>query len=498
MRRTPLPPPPAPRRPKVDAAGLAGIFLLLLGIPAARPEEPPLTTCASLRSLSHEAAERGQPVRVRGTITYTHPDFYGGMVLQDDTAGIYVDRAFSRDHHLDSQNPPWPKTVPRGALVEIEGVTWSGHYAPVLAPMKIRVLGPGSLPKAVPLAFSEALDGRWDCQCVQLHGVVQFAENRPDLTERSRLDLVANGGRIPVESLTLLPNPARLVDAEVEVQGVAFTYFNTRGELVGVRLETTDDADLQVLNPGREDPFSAPEVPISTLRPFSPEETNFHRCRCTGTVTLAHPGSYFYLQEGGRGIRVETLDRSPLVPGDRVEAAGFVEVADDFGKLRNAAIRKLGTAGRPAPTVINRARVLGTEKIGAVTNADDTDGLFGRLIGRLEKVDLANPDGPRLFIESEGYLVTATLARPASEAEMARFEPGSDVRIDGVIRVELASGWPAQAYPMPKSFQLLVDAPADIAVLHGAPWWTPRRVWLLLGGICGILALTLGWNWLLR
>jgi signal transduction histidine kinase len=464
----------------------------------AHSEDAPLTTCAAIRALSREAAERGLPVDIRGTVSYSQPQRFGGMVLQDATAGVYVDRAFSRDHGLVSDGVPWPESLPRGTLVEVKGVTWSGHFAPVLGPSEIRVLGTGPLPEASPLAFSEALDGRWDCQGVRLRGVVQFAENRSNSTERGRFDLVANGGRIPVESIAPLADPARLVDAEVEARGVAFTYFNNRGELVGVRLEITDAGDLRVLQPGREDPFAAPEVPLSTLRPFSPGETNFHRCRCTGTVTLARPGRYFYLQEAGRGVRVETLDAMPLVPGDRVEAAGFVEVADDFGKLRNAVIRKLGTASRPAPATIDRRRVLGTELPGAVTNAEDTDGLFARFYGHLEKVDLANLEGPRLFVESEGHLVTATLVRAGFDGAVARFEPGSDLRIDGVIRVELASGWPAQAYPMPANFQLLVDAPADIAVVHGAPWWTPRRVWLLLGGICGVLAVTLGWNWLLR
>ena len=81
---------------------------------------------------------------------------------------------------------------------------------------------------------------------------------------------------------------------------------------------------------------------------------------------------------------------------------------------------------------------------------------------------------------------------------MASFEPGSEVRIDGVIRVELASGWPAQDFPRPVNFRLFVHGPEDVVIVHAAPWWTPQRLWLLLSGILALLALTLGWNWLLR
>jgi signal transduction histidine kinase len=48
------------------------------------------------------------------------------------------------------------------------------------------------------------------------------------------------------------------------------------------------------------------------------------------------------------------------------------------------------------------------------------------------------------------------------------------------------------------NFRVFVHGPEDLTVVHAAPWWTPQRLWLLLGGICAVLAFTLGWNWLLR
>ena len=52
--------------------------------------------------------------------------------------------------------------------------------------------------------------------------------------------------------------------------------------------------------------------------------------------------------------------------------------------------------------------------------------------------------------------------------------------------------------PVPTGFQLLVQAPEDIAVLSVPSWWTPRRLWMALGGTAVVLALALGWAWLLR
>jgi signal transduction histidine kinase len=467
------------------------LFALVCIGAGALAEEAPLTECAAIRALPREVAAQGRPVQLRGVVMFCYRKKGGAMVVQNGGVGIYV-------HGLKVPDASLPDWLARGTAIELTGMTGAGNFAPVIHAQKIRVLGTEPLPEPMMVSFSELLDGKWDCQSVRLRGVVQFAEDRPKDAERVRLELAANGGRITINVLEPLPDLPRLVDADLEVDGVMFTYFNNRGELVGARVQVMNGGDVRVLRRGPEDPFTAPEVPLSTLRPFSLEGVTFHRRRCSGTVTLARPGQFFYLQEAGRGVRVETRDPTPLAPGDRVEVSGFVEVGDHFGKLREAVVRKVGVAPRPAPVPVVRKRVLGTDLPGSETDADDVDGLYATLHGRLEKVDLSDAEGPRLLVESEGRLVSATLRRDTPPAALARFEPGSEVRIDGVIRVELASGWPAQDFPRPVNFRLFVHAPEDLAVVRAAPWWTPQRLWLLLGGICTVLAGTLGWNWLLR
>ncbi len=458
----------------------------------------PLKTCADLRALPPAEAEREMPVLVRATVTFSLPGPFGALSVQDETAGIYVDRNYSRTHDLIAPNAPWPDDLPPGTRVEIRGVTWRGHFAPVLCPREITILGSGPLPEPTALSAAEVLDGRWDSQRVRLRGVVQYASNNEDHPEHGRLDLVSHGGRIPVYSKEPLANPLALVDSEVEATGVAFTFFNNRGELVGMHLKVTDDSDLAVLRRGSVDPFSAPIAPLSALRSFSPFGAPFHRTACSGVVTLCRPGQFFYMQTEGRGVRVETHDAAALVPGDRVEASGFVELTEHFGKLREAVIRQTGHTQRPAPAELRRSEILGTGPRGDITNAKDTDGVFARVRGTLEELDTLNTGGARLFIESEGRPVTATLVRDVPPASLSKLQPGSELEIDGVVQVELTSGWPAQEYPSPASFHLLVNNADDIKVERPAPWWTPARLWLLLAGIGMLLAGTLVWNGLLR
>lgn len=459
----------------------------------------PLTRVADIRALPRDVAASGLPVQLRAQVTFTFGNQDAGTVVENDGEGIYMDSQSARTMGLLPASFPWPKSLVRGSLIEVEGVTGAGHFAPVIYPKNIRIVGTAPLPEAPEVSFARLLDGKWDCQRARLRGVVQFAQEQgPGNTDRVRLDLVAIGGRIPVNSLVPLPDVPHLVDAEIEVDGVIFTFFNYRGELIGSWIQVSHADDVKVLQTGPADPFAVPEVPLTTLQPFSREGLNFHRRRCTGTVTLARPGEYFYVQGGGRGVRVETLDSTPISPGDRVEVSGFIEVAEHFGRVHGAVFRKIGTEPLPVPRPVIRDRVLGRSEPRSETDADDMDGLYVTMQGRLEKVDTGGTGGPRLLVESEGRLVEARLSRSTPTEMLARFQPGSEVGIKGVIRVRLASRWPAQDFPAPVDFDILINAPTDVAVLRAAPWWTPRRLGFLLGGVGAVLAFTLGWNWLLR
>lgn len=479
----------------------ARLFLLLaflsLGGFALAAEEP-LTDCAAIRALPRNVAAQSRPVHLKAVITFAYPRKGGALVVQNGETGIYVDCRYSDTPGWIAPGDAWPDVLERGMLIELVGVTGPGDFAPVIYPKKIRILGTAPVPPAKRASMAELLDGHWDCQLARLKGVVQAADVRPREAERVRLELVGNGGRVTVNVREPIENVSRIVDAEAEVEGVVFTYFNNRGELVGARLVSTNASDVHILELGPEDPFAAPELQLRMLRPFSPEGVSFHRAKCFGTVTFARPGQYFFIQEDGRGVRVETRDPVNLVPGERVEVSGFVEVAEHFGKLREAVVRKIGPGERPEPIPVDRKRVLGSKQPGSITDAEDTNGLYSSLRGRLENVDLYDTDGPTFLVESEGRLVTAILSRDTPLKQLEKFEPGSEIRIDGILVVELASGWPAQDYPQPVDFRLLVHSPQDMTILLKAPWWTPQRLWILIGGICVILIGVLAWNWLLR
>ena len=110
------------------SSGLAGPAL------AQSPRLPKLTHVDQIRQLSLEQSALGYPVRIRGVIIQelSPPNF----TVQDATGGIFV---------LGSRSPKFLHHF--GDLVELEGVTCPGAFAPVVCEGNLRVVGSGTLPK---------------------------------------------------------------------------------------------------------------------------------------------------------------------------------------------------------------------------------------------------------------------------------------------------------------------------------------------------------------
>jgi hypothetical protein len=141
------------------------LFLVFTTISSAQTSgktSTPLTRANQIRQLTAEQATQAYPVRIRGVITedVPAPDFF----VQDSTAGIYVEGSYSPvfEHHL-------------GDLVEIEGVTGPGKFAPVIREQRFRMLGKGTLPKGKLYSFGDLADGQMDSQWVQVRGIVRSA-----------------------------------------------------------------------------------------------------------------------------------------------------------------------------------------------------------------------------------------------------------------------------------------------------------------------------------
>lgn len=477
-------------------------FLLAsLAVLAAAQDQPvTLISPRMVRELEREKAALGLPVRVSGVVTFASPRRAGSFIVDDGDSGVYVARADAISRGLPKPEQDFAGEMQPGMKVEVTGISERGGFAPVIIPHRIRYLGQAPLPAPELVSVADLQTGRFDCKRVRVRGVVQHVEFTDRPIDAVQLELAAVGGHFVASAL----KPAgfevsQLVDAEVDLTGVTLSFFNERAELLGARIQLQGIEDVVTVREPPSSPFTAPEVSLDALLPFSPQAPSLHRRRLSGVVTVCRPGDCFYVQEHDRAVRVSTRDPAPLVPGDRAEVSGFVELWQSFAEVREAVFRKTGSEPVPAAELITRDQVLEFRPwLERLPTASHFDGKRVALRGRLEKVEETDRAGRRLSLDCGGHMIFATLANDQPREAMTRLVAGSEVQVVGACQVALSIGRPTLRNPVPTSFQLLVHSPADVTVLRVPPWWTPRRLGLALGGTVAVLALALAWAWLLR
>ncbi len=474
-----------------------GFFLFLLlsaTSPAAETPRPaPLTDVASVRGLTRDEAARNLPVRVRGIVTLVPSDARGDFTVDDGT-GIWVAR--------NQPNGPAEAAAPPevGDIVEIEGLSHEGHFAPTIAAQEVRIVGHAPLPPPKFLTTLSAESGLQDCQRVSIVGVVQAAEvlNRTGRTELKLLISTPAGRFTFLLFATGVVRTDLLVDSEVAVTGVLFAYFNSRREFLGVRVYSNQAQDLRIIRPPDVDAFAVPEVSLGEAMGFSSRGIDVHRRRVRGTVTLSSPGKFFYVQDQKFALRINTRQTDALVPGDVVEATGFFQLEHHRAEMQAAIFRRIGQRTPLEPEEITRSQAFVREPRDVYAPLRDYDDYLVALRGRLVSFDRKQGEPVRLNLESEGVLVSAEFSGPPDADTIAALRPGSQLRVSGVAALTFTESRPVVDWPTPVSMRLLLRGPGDVQVISAASWWTPDRLWTALGATAGVLLIALAWVVLLR
>jgi hypothetical protein len=142
------------------------------------PPNVVLTNAAQILALPTDHAS-GVKVSIRGVVTAAEPGaiWYGRFFVQDSTAGVFVENI--------GTNQPKP-----GDLVEIQGISHPGGYAPIISNPQWHKLGTAPLPEAQPVLIEQLMAGIDDSQRVEITGTVRGF--RP-LGEMIVFDVVSGG-----------------------------------------------------------------------------------------------------------------------------------------------------------------------------------------------------------------------------------------------------------------------------------------------------------------
>src|SRR6516164_4423054 len=120
--------------PTSQFAALALAGFLHLAPAAEQPNLPSLTTATQVKQLTSEQAALHYPVHIHGVVTFVAEPIEQ-LFIQDESGGIFVEIHGDYGFHIRP-----------GHLLDIQGVSSPGGFAPDIAPLEIRLLGEGPLP----------------------------------------------------------------------------------------------------------------------------------------------------------------------------------------------------------------------------------------------------------------------------------------------------------------------------------------------------------------
>ncbi len=422
-----------------------------------------LTTIDDALRLSPEEASTGQQVRLRGVVSYADPVTRDFFFQQSDGAGI----------SLWYPDPKVPLT--QGDLIEIEGRTERGKYAPKIAiPLqRLEVLAHGQpVPVTFPTQAKLAADGL-DCRHIETDAVVR--------------DVTMKGAQVELRLSSLL-GPARLLfatgvpseplmslaGAEIRVRATVGVDLNQAHQRVGLRLYAQTLDNLSVLHPSQ--PVSALiRKPLRELLRFAPTQQLDPRIVVEGSVIYA-AGRQVFIAEEDAVVRLTLAEseRAPLPPlGARVVGVGFVEPGDPLPRMVDVHLVSTGPGGDVAPVEVNGLSLLGPGLEDRLVRVQGR--VSSVLLEPMQLLSLETSRGPALAMALQPGLL-----RPAD------LQQGATVEAVGI-----KSRTADRATPV-----VLLRRPEDLRLLHPPAFWTVRRVLALAGAALALaLFMVLKWLW---
>ena len=418
---------------------------------------PLLASAAEIHRLKREEAEREYPVKIRGVITSVLPE-HQAFTIQDSTRGIYV-----IDYSESRFDPPRI-----GDFLEVEGLTEPGQFAPIVSARKVSSLGAGDLPEPIHPTRDQLMNGSLDAQYVELQGILTAVQ--PDgvilLTSDGRIKSVLRVNGLKPQDIE------RYEDALIRVRGCLNAFWDYVTHQVKVGEIKIYGADITVDQPAPADLFSTPSKTASELFLFDSQASVFQRVKVSGQIIDLREEECF-LMDGNTGVRFVPKHPVSLKVGDLVEVVGFPELSGASPVLREAVVRQTGHADLP------NARLVGPNDL---TRAD-LDSTRVRV--KAELVNQRNiPTGQAL--EMRVGLRSFLALWPGIHKDIRTIPVGSQLELTGTYVSQGVSQDVA-------SFGLLLNSPSDITVLAQPSWWTLEKLFVMLGGLACVLAVTVLW-----
>jgi diguanylate cyclase (GGDEF)-like protein len=422
----------------------------------------PLTTLRAIHSLTNAEARQGIPVNFEATVGYSR-GYEKLLFIQDKGEAIYV------------RSPSGTQLEP-GDRIVVQGVT-RASFRPLVAADRVTLLRHDVPPKPLPATFDELIRAEHDSMLVTMHAFVHAADlvaggTVSDPITSSRLQLLTDGGHFEANLDSRDQDALRdLLDAEVEITGVAAGKFDDKMQQTGIVLYVSSLANIHVLKRSSAGPWSLPVTPMDQILAVYHENDLTPRVRVHGTITYYQPGSAIVLQDGTKSLWIATHTREPLQIGDLADATGFPESHERLLTLTDGEILDSHIFKPIAPQPANWHQL-------GFWSSNSPDGHMYDLVSIGGKVitEIREASQDEYVLATDNRLFTAIYRHPSASAAippMPDIPLGSTVRVAGIcVIVDANTVNPGEEVP----FNILLRNFDDIAVLANPSPLTVRNL----------------------
>lgn len=421
------------------------------------------------------------------------------MRFRDDTTGytvrsgdlpLTVYEHSGRDRSGDpSETPRLMDTIRLRGQLEVYQNTLQPKYK------AIELTGKGDRNALPLLSLAELDEGRHVAELIRVKGVVRAAARDDSDANFIHMTLRTDRGSAQV----LIHNRAKArefspllyIGAEIMVYGFSTHVQGGIRQHAGHILVASDMTDVAILRP--PDNFeTAPDIEaLSAALPQQIAACGLHRA--DGTVLAVWNGNTFLMKTALGSIARVTLQDPCLPPnGTGVRVIGLPTTDTYHINLRNAIWEpKDGVASPVDKPVRVKFADLQSYNRGAPQLMVQNHGKSIILWGCVRYLSRATPDNAQFQMESDGNLIPVDVS--AFPETIDTLKLGATVSVTGVC-VMNAINWMGNEDAENRSIFLVPRSPADIVVLSHPPWWTPRRLMVLLGIFAAALLGVVGWN----
>ncbi|MGD0631811.1 MAG: GGDEF domain-containing protein [Terracidiphilus sp.] len=440
---------------------LIPIFAIVLGgaSSALAATPAPLTSLVAVSHLTNEQAAQSLPAAFEATVLY-YRNYEKTLFVQDGDAAIYVQPTTNL------------KLLP-GDRILIRGTT-EPSFRPFVKTSDIQLLHHGALPVPIPATYDDMIRSKFDCMLVSVHARVRAADMvLSSEVSNVNLQLLTDGGAIEaiIDSADSKPFDG-LLDADVEITGVAAGKFDGKMQQTGVLLHVQTWDGVKVLKRADTTPAALPVTPMDQILTGYHVRVMSQRVRVHGSVTYYQPGSEIVLQNGSKSLWIQTQSRVPVQIGDVADVTGFPGLHDGFLTLTNGEIQD---SHIQAPVAAQSST---WRRLSMSGHVFDLVSIEGEVV---TEVPEAAQD--EYILLSDGQLFSAIVRHPPSTSSLAsnsgssmrQIPLNSKVRVTGICRLDDSNPFDVQV-----PFTILMRSYDDINVVANPSLLNVRNLLIMV------------------